>query len=237
VPAVRQYLFCPEATAAAIAAARETVKRHAHDAKGRTGKQRASDRLAQVEREIQNVLAAVRAGDNNGAATLLRKELDRLSAERDRLAQQQGDPDGGAMEKALERALAALPAVVEQHLGHGDLAELTDPSRVAHARALLSELVSSITVLPAEAKGCYTCTVTGDVSGVLRAAGDKRAIVNNDGSPGGLSARLTLPRVTFRLSSARGAPRDRLPEAVKSAIRFVVPAELQGCAAGANFGR
>ena len=44
-------------------------------------------------------------------------------------------------------------------------------------------------------------------------------------------ARLTLPRMTFLLSPVRGVPRDRLPEAVKSAIRFVRPADLQLCAA------
>jgi len=61
---------------------------------------------------------------------------------------------------------------------------------------------------------------------------------DESGSPGGLGARLApATRVTFRLSPVRGVPRDRLPEAVKSAIRFVRPAELQQCAAGANFGR
>jgi hypothetical protein len=73
---------------------------------------------------------------------------------------------------------------VEERLGHGDLAEVTDPSHVARARALLTELVTSITVLPAEAKGCYICTVTGDVSGVLRLVGDKRSTVSGDGSGG-----------------------------------------------------
>jgi len=214
VPAVRQYLFCPEAIAAAIAAARETVKRHAHDAKGRPAKRPAKDGLAQVEREIQNVLAAVRAGGNNGAAVLLRGELDRLTAERDRLAEQQAELGDGAIENALERALAALPAVVEEHLGHGDLTELTDPGRVAQARALLSELVSSITVVPDQAKGCYTCTVTGDVSGVLRLVGDKRAIVNNDGSPGGslpvrngcLPQAEQVTRLTKRIRRGRDVP-------------------------------
>jgi len=206
--AVRDYLFRPEAIAAAIAAARETVKRHAPKAKGRTGKQPASDRLAQVEREIENVMAAVRAGGNNGAAVLLRGELDRLTAERDRLAQQQADPDGGAMEKALERALAAIPALVEEHLGHGDLAELTDPSHVARAHALLAELVTSITVVPVEAKGGYTCTVTGDLSGVLRIAGDKRAMVSSDGSPGGICTLVTLetPPHEYRLQGRRYRP-------------------------------
>jgi hypothetical protein len=75
-------------------------------------KQRAKDGGAQVEREIENVLAAIRAGGNNGAATLLRKELDRLRAERDQMAQQQADLEGDAIGKALEQALAALPAVV-----------------------------------------------------------------------------------------------------------------------------
>ena len=55
--------------------------------------------------------------------------------------------------------------------------------------ALLSELVSSITVLPDQANGGYTCTVTGDLSGVLRIAGDKRAMVSSDGSPGGIRTR------------------------------------------------
>jgi transposase-like protein len=205
--AVRDYLFCPEAIAAAIAAARETVKRHAPKAKGRTGKQAASDRRAQVEREIENVLAAVRAGGNDGAAALLRGELDRLTAERDRLAQQQDNLGDNGLEKALKSALAALPAVVEEHLGHGDLAELTDPGRVAQARALLSELVSSITVLPDQANGGYTCTVTGDLSGVLRLAGDKRAMVSSDGSPGGLLSvlqSLDPPPVQVELTGRRG---------------------------------
>ena len=187
--AVRDYLFCPEAIAAAIAAAKETVKRHAPGAKSRTGKQAAKSQLAQVEREIENVLAAVRAGGSNGAAALLRGELDRLTAERDQLAQQQDNLGDNGIEKALARALAALPALVEEHLGHGDLTELTDPSRVAQAHALLAELVTSITVVPAEAKGGYTCTVTGDLSGVLRIAGDKRAMVSSDGSPGGIRTR------------------------------------------------
>ncbi len=55
--------------------------------------------------------------------------------------------------------------------------------------------------------------------------------MSGDGSPGGLSARLTPTSVTFLLSPVRGVPRDRLPEAVKSAIRFVCPADLQRCAA------
>jgi len=231
--AVREYLFCPEAIAEAIAAARETVKRHAPVTKGRTGKQAAKNQLAQVEREIENVMAAIRAGGNDGAAALLRKELDRLTAERDRLTQQQPDLEDGAIEKALERALAAIPALVEEQLGSGNLAELTDPSRVARARVLLSELVTDITVLPAKAKGCYTCTVTGDLSGVLRLVGDKRRTVSSDGSPGGLLARLTLPRVTFLLAPVRGVPRCRQPEAVKSAIRFVRPADVQAVAVGA----
>ena len=75
----------------------------------------------------------------------------------------------------------------------------------------------------------------GNLAGAVALANGK---VKTGGSPGGLSARLTpTTRVTFRLSPVRGVPRDRLPEAVKSAIRFVRPAELQGCAAGANFGR
>ena len=182
--AVREYLFCPEAIAEAVAAARETVKRHAPPAKGQRGKQPQKDRLAEVEGEIKNVMAAIRAGGNDGAAALLRSELDRLTGEHSRLAEQQADPDHGGIEKALERALAAIPAVVEKHLSCGDLAELTDPCRVERARVLLAELVTDITVLPAEAKGCYTCTVTGDVSGVLRLAGDKK--MSGDGSPGGI---------------------------------------------------
>ena len=184
--AVREYLFCPEAIAEAVAAAKEAVKRHAPPAKGQRSKQPQKDRLAQVEREIQNVMAAVRAGGDNGAAALLRGELDRLTAERDRLAEQQAGPDDGAIEKALERALAAIPAVVEEHLAFGSLAELTDPCRVERARVLLAELVTDITVLPAKEKGCYTCTVTGDVSGVLRVAGDKRKSMSGAGSPGGI---------------------------------------------------
>ena len=190
--AVREYLFCPEAISAAIAAAREMVKGHAPDAKGPTGKQPAKDRLAQVEREIENVMAAIRAGGNDGAAALLRRELDRLTAERDRLAEQQDHLGDGAIEKTLERALAAIPAVVEEHFSHGNLAELTDPCRVAQARVLLAELVTGIAVVPEQAKGCYTCTVTGDVSGVLRVAGYTPRNVSGDGSPGGI-----LPLVTF----------------------------------------
>ena len=187
--AVREYLFCPEAISAAIAAAREMVKGHAPDAKGRTGKQPAKDRRAQLEREIENVMAAIRAGGNDGAAALLRRELDRLTAERDRLAEQLDHLGDGAIEKTLERALAAIPAVVEEHLSHGNLAELTDPCRVAQARVLLAELVTNIAVVPDQAKGCYTCTVTGDVSGVLRLVGDKRRTVSGDGSPGGIRTR------------------------------------------------
>ena len=187
--AVREYLFCPEAIAAAIAAAKESVKRRASDAKGRTDKQPAKDRLAQLEREIENVMAAIRAGGNDGAAVLLRRELDRLTAERDRLAEQQHNPDDGAIEMALERALAAIPAAVEGGLGQGDLTELTDPGRLAQARALLAELVTSIAVVPDRAKGCYTCTVTGDVSGVLRLAGYMPRKVSGDGSPGGIRTR------------------------------------------------
>ena len=108
----------------------------------------------------------------------------------------------------MGRALAALPAVVQEHLGHGDLRELTDPERVAHARALLSELVTSTTVLPAEAKGCYTCTVTGDLSGLLRVTGDKRGLANNGGSPGGILpilANLEPPRLEVELTGRRGS--------------------------------
>jgi len=52
--------------------------------------------------------------------------------------------------------------------------------------------------------------------------------------PGGLSARLTLPRVTFLLSPVRGVRRDRLPEAVKSAIRLVRLADFQAVAVGSD---
>jgi len=51
--------------------------------------------------------------------------------------------------------------------------------------------------------------------------------------PGGLLARLTLPRVTFWLLPVRGVPPDRLSEAVRSAIRFVRPADRQAVAVGA----
>jgi hypothetical protein len=235
--AVREYLFCPEAIAEAVAAAKEAVKRHAPPAKGKRGKQPQKDRLAQVEREIGNVMAAVRAGGNNGAAALLRGELDRLTAERDQLAEQQAGPGDGAMiEKALERALAAVPKVVEEHLAFGSLAELTDPCRVERARVLLAELVTDITVLPAKEKGCYTCTVTGDISGVLRVAGDKRKSMSGAGSPGGICARLILqPQATFRLQPVHGVRRDRLAETVKSALRIVRSAEIRRYAVAGCF--
>jgi hypothetical protein len=70
----------------------------------------------------------------------------------------------------------------------------------------------------------------GNLQAALQLASEE---VTSDGSPGGLLARLTLPRVTFWLSPVRGVPRDRLPEAVKSAIRLVRPDNLQAVAAGA----
>jgi len=70
----------------------------------------------------------------------------------------------------------------------------------------------------------------GNLQAALHLAGGE---VASDGSPGGLLARLTVPAVTFLLSPMRGVARDRLPEAVKSAIRFVRPADVQAVALGA----
>jgi len=82
-------------------------------------------------------------------------------------------------------ALAAVPKVIkviEAHLGSSGLAELIDPCRVARARELPAQLVTDITVLPGKEKGCHSCTVTGDISGVLQRPGD--TVMSGDGSPG-----------------------------------------------------
>jgi hypothetical protein len=71
--------------------------------------------------------------------------------------------------------------------------------------------------------------VRGSLEALQQLTGD----ITTGGSPGGLSARLTpTTRVTFLLSPVRGVRRDQLPEAVKSAIRFVRPADLEAVAVG-----
>jgi DNA invertase Pin-like site-specific DNA recombinase len=141
--AVRKHLFTEENLSEVIRCARQGLKARAAEARANAGRRETGGRrLKELEREIGNVLAAVRAGGDDGGAALLRRELDRLIAEQERLAAQVGDPgDGRAVEEALERALAQVPQAVEEYLGKGDLAELTDSHHVARAREVLARII------------------------------------------------------------------------------------------------
>ena len=114
-----------------------------------------------------------------------------------------------------------------------DLRRLLASRQMETVKLGLAKLVKEIVVQPQgdSADGAVQLRLRGSVESVLRLAAGKCEL---GGSPGGLSARLTpTTRVTFRLSPVRGVQRDRLPEAVKSAIRFVRPAELRAVAVGA----
>jgi len=189
--AVRKHLFTEENLSEVMRYARQGLKARAAQARAKAGRRKTGGRrLKDLEREIGNVLAAVRAGGDNGGATLLRQELDRLTAERERLAAGVGDPgDGRAVEEALERALAQVPQAVEEYFGKQDLAELTDPRYLARAREVLADLLSEIVVVPAqmeEGRPCYAVTLKGDLPAAFRLLGGKRKVVSEHGSGGAL---------------------------------------------------
>jgi len=113
-------------------------------------------------------------------------------------------------------------------------ASLLAAGQVERVRSALCRLVTRIEVheeqRPGRKRPGARLLLQGNLQAALQLAGEE---VTSGGSPGGLSAWLTLPRVTFLLSPVRGARRNRLPEAVKPAIRFLRPAEFQTVAAGA----
>jgi hypothetical protein len=122
-----------------------------------------------------------------------------------------------------------------------NLRELLAEGDIALVKRRLAEVVQEIVVEPARGgqrggKPRAQLHITGCLARVLALAAEKS---KTGGSPGGLSARLILPtRVTFLLQPVHGVRRDRLPEAVKSALRFVLPANprryaVAGCFASA----
>jgi len=183
----RTRLFCEENMEVVIRAMRAGIKRKAADAKESARGDAQAVRLRQVNAEIKNVMGAIRAGGGNDAASLLRKELDRLVAERSQLAAMVSR-DGGPDERTIEVLLAHVPQIVAEYFANGDLSEFTRPEYVTRARQALAATVDAIRVTPeetAEGLPCYAVAFRGDLQGLFRLLPGKGQKVVTDGGSGG----------------------------------------------------
>jgi len=126
----------------------------------------------------------------------------------------------GARVAASIEGIDMLPGAVRKIVS--DLREMLKAGQVEKVKSALSRLVTSIEVHEDPRPGRKRPGAKLEVKGNLQALLTLTGKVESVGSPGGLGARLTIaPRATFRLSLLRGVARERLPQALKSAIRFV----------------
>jgi ribosomal protein S20 len=208
---------------------REVQKRLADARKRRTAGQSAEtqlkSQLSEVEQEITRLVGWIAKGK-------LVDDLERLMAaaemRRDHLRRELAR----TRETASPSGADVLPAAVRRIVS--DLRQMLAAGQVEQVKSALSRLVSRIEVHEDPRPGWKRPGAKLALRGNLEALLQLTSKVTSGGSPGGLSARLTpTTRVTFLLSPMPGVRRDRLPEAVRSAVRFVRPTDLQAVAVGA----
>lgn len=174
-------LFIPEYVAELAVADKARVER------GR----RETSRLAEVEREIQNVLAQVHAGAGGGyARQILSDSLETLGAEKERLerlARQQAPErqDKGAVSV---QGMAARLCELVRNLS---CALENDHRDGARAREIIRTVISDVTLIPFDEEGVrpdgrgngpLRAVVTGDISELVDAAMLDRKIMHKRGA-------------------------------------------------------
>lgn len=111
---------------------------------------RAMARLADVGREIENLIAQIKAGATGYAASLLNDNLNTLGAEKDRLAREvRSGPPVTPATLTPETLTGRIEALL-QNLGTALAGEERDATR---AKAILRSLITQITVTPYDADG------------------------------------------------------------------------------------
>ncbi len=112
--------------------------------------ERALARLADVDREISNLLAQARAGATGYAARLLNENLDVLGAEKDRVSREvRTGPPTTPSDLNPENLTCRVETLLE-NLGAALAGEERDAAR---ARDILRSLITCVTVTPCDAEG------------------------------------------------------------------------------------
>jgi DNA invertase Pin-like site-specific DNA recombinase len=151
--------------------------------------QLALQRLAEVEREIENMIAQVKAGARGFAAQLINEDLERSGAEKERLAR---------VVRAGPQSAAAVPLTPENLVGRmqellANLGEWLqgDERDATRARDIIRRLITKITLTPLEDRGgrpdgrstgTVRVVIEGEVSNLVDAAMLDRKIMHGQGA-------------------------------------------------------
>ncbi|HEX9626406.1 MAG TPA: recombinase family protein [Acidiferrobacterales bacterium] len=157
---------------AAAKARRETSRLLAERRRGTADTDAARRKLAATEREIENVLAAIRAGV---ITPTTKGELERLESERDKLL---ASLSSGA--RKLEKVGHILPRAVERFRDMVENLEAVTLRDVTRARAQLRRLIGEVPLHPRD--GHLEAELTGNYAGVLRLVDVDATTRNNCGT-------------------------------------------------------
>jgi site-specific DNA recombinase len=150
----------------------ETSRLLAEQRRKPNGADAARDRLVEVEREIDNLLAAIKAGI---ITQTTKGELERLEAERDRLT-----ASLSADVRKLDKVGHMLPRAVERFRDLVDGLEAVTLRDVTRARAELRRLIGDVPLHPRD--GYLEAELKGKYAGVLRLAQVELGSRNNCGT-------------------------------------------------------
>ena len=162
---------------------------------------RSVTRLAEVSREVENLIAQVKAGAKGYAAQLLNDSLETLGAEKERLAREvragpPSPPEALTTDRLVERV-----GVLFRDLGDALNGDERDAAR---AREILRTLISEVTITPLEsdgrrpegrAVGAVRVQIDGEVSRLVDRAMLDRKVMHRRGAEDVHQ----LPVATFRM--------------------------------------
>jgi DNA invertase Pin-like site-specific DNA recombinase len=162
--------------------------------------ERAVKRLAEIDREVGNLIMQIKGGAGDHASKLINDNLENLGAEKERLARQvrAGPP-------AVPEALTADNLVPRIHALLGDLGQALNGSErdATRARDVLRSLITEVTITPFDAEGSrpdrrgagsVRVQVEGEVSRLVDRAMLDRKIMHSRGA----SDVHDLPIATFQ---------------------------------------
>lgn len=175
-------------------------ERGSAQAEGQDRHERAVQRLAEVGREIDNLMKQIKVGASGFAAALINDNLNTLGAERDRLDR---EVRAGPAKRVADLTPDNLVDRVEELLGNLG-ATLNGPERDAsRARDIIRSLISQITITPYDPEGrrpdgrgtgALRVQVEGEVSRLVDRAMLDRKIMHDRGA----EDMHDLPIATFR---------------------------------------
>ena len=158
IAAIRTKLYTPENLGKIIEYVRDELMVLARqEAKADRDVPDQAKALRDVEREIENIKAAVKLGKATESLLTMLEDAERR---RKALVAGREVPRRDDVQARLERVLRGLPARVQACLA--DLERLLSVEQVAHGRAILGSLVSEIRIHPDG-----TADISGDLHGVL----------------------------------------------------------------------